>query len=537
MRKIYTILSCATLAAAATVPAAAELPNASFETWVDCIPWTSNDNTEPQDTTPESWCISNVIGINTLGATTVGGKVEAYNGLNGVKVYNNHNPMMPAQIVPGYVTLGTTWSTSNGMKVLFGDSSTNDGGTFGGIKCNSRPDGVAFSYIRGLGAEDNSQFATVVAYMWTGTFTQKDVPGNIYLSGNPATVDMVDRDRNILGMETALGGEVSKTEGAELIASVTRYIDQVNDEWAELIVPFEYVSDATPEKINIIFAANDYFSADNIEEGNSLSVANPRLVYFSQLSSIEVSGKAIENFESGIYTYYVETLPAVEDVKYEVLGQAAKAEIAEEDGKIIITVTNAEGVDADGESTHVYTITDAKGTPSGDAINYTGTLIVEMGGSDLTDGGIPATITITPNADGSCSFLLPNLTLGDLGTLGDIKLDRVTTETANGVSTYSADVKDFQLMDGMITADVKLNGTTTEDGKADMTINVMWNNMPIVCTFKGDKVAGIFGIEADDENAPIEMYNLNGVRVNGDNLPAGIYIRRQGKKVEKIMIR
>jgi hypothetical protein len=40
-----------------------------------------------------------------------------------------------------------------------------------------------------------------------------------------------------------------------------------------------------------------------------------------------------------------------------------------------------------------------------------------------------------------------------------------------------------------------------------------------------------------DENAPVEVYNLNGVRVNGDNLPAGLYIRRQGQSVSKVLVK
>lgn len=46
--------------------------------------------------------------------------------------------------------------------------------------------------------------------------------------------------------------------------------------------------------------------------------------------------------------------------------------------------------------------------------------------------------------------------------------------------------------------------------------------------------AGIAGIEAD-ENAPVEYYNLNGVRV--ENPSHGIYIVRQGSKVTKRAIR
>lgn len=43
--------------------------------------------------------------------------------------------------------------------------------------------------------------------------------------------------------------------------------------------------------------------------------------------------------------------------------------------------------------------------------------------------------------------------------------------------------------------------------------------------------------EIADENAPVEYYNIQGVRVNNDNLPAGLYIRRQGSKATKVMVR
>lgn len=42
------------------------------------------------------------------------------------------------------------------------------------------------------------------------------------------------------------------------------------------------------------------------------------------------------------------------------------------------------------------------------------------------------------------------------------------------------------------------------------------------------------GIEAD-ENAPVMFYNLQGVRVNGDE--PGIYVRRQGSKTSKVIVK
>ena len=48
---------------------------------------------------------------------------------------------------------------------------------------------------------------------------------------------------------------------------------------------------------------------------------------------------------------------------------------------------------------------------------------------------------------------------------------------------------------------------------------------------------GVCAISADDKNAPVEYFNLQGIRVNGENLTPGIYIRRQGKTAEKVVIR
>lgn len=47
---------------------------------------------------------------------------------------------------------------------------------------------------------------------------------------------------------------------------------------------------------------------------------------------------------------------------------------------------------------------------------------------------------------------------------------------------------------------------------------------------------GIEGVEADD-NAPVEYYNLNGVQVKADNMTPGVYVRRQGKNVAKVMVK
>lgn len=50
-----------------------------------------------------------------------------------------------------------------------------------------------------------------------------------------------------------------------------------------------------------------------------------------------------------------------------------------------------------------------------------------------------------------------------------------------------------------------------------------------------DVQSGISNAVAEDVNAPVEYFDLNGIRVNADNLNKGIYIKRQGNKVTKII--
>lgn len=450
MRKIYLTLGCS-LALLPAVAQDPQLPNSGFEEpFKDCIPWTSTDNTKATGTTPADWTISQVVGLSGLGATIVGEVAEGYESAQAVKVINSPNSIMSTQIVPGYVTLGTTWSTS-----VMG--SQNDGGTFGGFDFTGRPTEITFMYKRELGAEGNTQPATVVVYLWKGTYTQKDVPGEIGAFGAPKAVDMVNRDRNILDIETAKGGEVTKSEDAKLIGKAILKIEDVTSEWKKGKVKIEYLSDDTPEHINVIFAANDYFGdAAVIEAGNSLTIDNVYCVYGA----------------------------------------------AEPEGS-----------------------------------KYEGELNVEMNGGPITDKPVNTSVYISENANDTYTFLLPNLSLGDLGTLGDIKLEGVTRTTADGVDTYTGHNPALSLMDGEIVADVTINGTIDSKGAADFVIDVVWMDMPIKCTFKGQGAAAIEGIEIDSANAPVEFYNLNGVRVNDDSLAPGIYIRRQGNDVKKILVR
>ena len=268
-----------------------------FETdWVNCIPWDSNNNTTVVGKTPSGWCVSNV--YTTAAQFEMASRVDDKDSGYAVKLKNTS---FREQKVPAYMTLGTSWATAKGMS-----GSNPDGGSFGGKEFNKRPDAISFDYWRYIKRETKEN-ATIVAYLWKGTYTQKNVPGNTVISGDPTPYDMTDRDRNILGMPTDQGGDVTKApDDAECIATINYAItSSTNGEWETLTIPFEYKTSSTPEKINIIFAATDYFDRTKIVAENYLCIDNVKYVYYHSLSDIKLNGTTIDGFNENRTEYTV----------------------------------------------------------------------------------------------------------------------------------------------------------------------------------------------------------------------------------------
>lgn len=323
------------------------LENADFNNedfWVQSKPWDSangyfdwstlEDNDEywenskwemDEYTTPTAWCISHVMGINGLGATCVGEKTlmngDEDNPDYAVTLRNTPNPFMATQIVPGYMTLGTSWATAN----AFGDlDKTADGGAFGGIAFNGKPDAVKFSYMRTFGeANDENGYAastinaeepaTVVAYLWKGQYKQEKVPGNTAF-GSPATVTMYDRDRNILDLSTTTGGATTHSDDAACIAQVVKSISGETKEMTEMIVPLDYGkyagTDILPDSLNLVFSASDYFGKrSKVGAGNTLTIDNVELLYYHAIKDASYDGKPI--------VFSAENAATLSDVSYE----------------------------------------------------------------------------------------------------------------------------------------------------------------------------------------------------------------------------
>ena len=543
MKKLYSILFAA-MVASSGVASAQQLPNANFDgSWVDCVPWTSKSNTKTCGVQPDGWCISHVIGMNGTGKTAVGDKVTGgYDGsAYAVKLIHTANPFKKTEIVPGYMTLGTSWATSKGGAT---SAPTNkDGGVFGGLAFTYKPDAISFYYQRSHGTSNPEEPATVVVYSWKGTWSQAEVPGNNVLTGSAATITMVDRDKNILGMATDQGGEVTKTDDAELIATLNYSIQGDAAEWTRFEQPLEYKTSSTPEKINVIISAGDYFGGPSVVgEGNTLLVDNVSLVYYSRLSALSVNGVAVEGFASDVYNYTMAgtELPTEDQIAATVMGQSATKSIAidEEAATVTITVSNV-SADSDGQSSHSYVLQYEK-APAKEGVStvYPGFLNGAIIDPE-TNEEMPFAeneskqITITEYEDGTCDFLLPDLYLSLLDlNLGDILVEgAAVTKGADGVSTYAGFVDDMALLGGALLADVTLSGTISAEGVVDMLINVDWDGTPIVCTFTSNEVNGVESIVVSQ--GEVEYYNLQGVRVaNPEN---GVFIKVQGGKATKVV--
>lgn len=562
MKKIYSVMSTAALAALTTV-SAQQLPNNGFEeAWSTATPYTSASVPKGKQPitigeNPESWVISHVTGVTAsfiwgIGRKDLGSEVAGYNSASAVELKNAETGAMGAyHNVPGYLTTGTTWSTAVA-------TTKTDGGTFGSIPFSSRPDAMSVMYKRTHGTE-NQENATVVVYMWKGQKVQKDVPAAIIISGTPALIDMIDRDRCVLSvsLDGCQGGDVETSSDFELIAHTTYYIAGDQAEWKELEIPIDYLSNSTPTKFNVIFSANDYFTT-TVGLDNTLTVDDVKLLYYSRLASLKVNGADVAGFDPNVYEYDLTSIEMPADasvLEYAALGNSGSAKVTPtvdtENNQILLTVANAQGSDKDGKNEHVYTLKfkakePVRPTFPEDETIFEGTLVIEMFGGTINEGDLTNYYVHLKYNDATDSYdlSLPNFWL-DLGegpvALGDINIENVKcTNEANGDILYTGEKKGLVLAGGEIEADVTCNGTETPAGMLKMQIAVSWkmneeNEIPIDVTFNGVRIqTGVESVAAADADAPVEYFDLQGRKLI--NPTSGLVIRRQGTKVEKVIL-
>lgn len=320
--------------------------------------------------TPGAWCISHVMGMNGLGATVVGAPYltngDEDNPDYAVRLTNTPNPFMPTQVVPAYMTLGTSFASANAL-----DLTSADGGTFGGVAFTGKPDAIQFDYSRShtqagdtlYAAEviNSEEPATVVAYLWKGQYKQEAVPGETSL-GDPQTVTMYGRERNILDIKTTTGGAATKSDDAACIAKVVKSITgNVEGKLETMVVPLDYGkyagTDVQPDSLNIIFAASDYFGQrSKVGAGNALVVDNVKLLYYHAIKDASYNGQGFVFGDDNAADFSTEAyVPA--NLQFTKVGQGATVEQSYNDETGVLTITvKGQDVRFNPESVTVYTI-------------------------------------------------------------------------------------------------------------------------------------------------------------------------------------
>ena len=413
MKKTFVLFA---LAACAQAASAQQLANSTFDAnWVNCYPWEAGSYvSSARGTQPEGWCISNV---SQSALPIVGEEVTpGANGTGKAVKLNNVSASIGSNNAPGYITLGTAFATAETKMTSVRNA---DGGVFGGIDFTYHPDAVRLTYKHDVskGAEN----MTVIAYLWKGTWTQKDVPSNtavgVFSWGSATKVTMTDRIQNILGKETLTGGAVSKTDDAALIAKVEYYANSAVNSWTTQEFPLDYGSFAgqpvNVEKLNIVVASNGLFDdRSTIKSGNYVIVDDVELVYWHALSALSYQGATL-NFAENVTSYDLSSV-AYDETKlaYTVKGQAATATTSYDAATAVLTI-RVEGEDIASNPSSFTEYTVQFGEPGSQVVSsktYPEDLYLTVAG-ETTDKQV-AQVVVETLDNGNINFVLKNFVLG-----------------------------------------------------------------------------------------------------------------------------
>lgn len=474
---------------------AQQLPNVGFESWKTTCGTSRSISKDGKKVDvarpgvePSEWNGSNVNQMGQKKPDLVTKVVDNSNTVVQVKniyVGVNLGLIKIGSTAPGFINLGTPWVYAS---TTISDC---DGGVFGGISFDKKPDAIKGKYKR---TDSNSEDSHIIAYLWNGTYTSKI--GNV---AQTVTEEQNNVDRVVLGKATG-------SASGKLVASCDKaFSSTANKDWETIVVPLDYVANAgNPTMMNVIISAGDYWNRGNLKENTTLLVDDVDFVYYSTLTSLTVGGETIA-LQEGVYNYNLKTdMPSVskEDVVAVCKSQFANADVTIDNvnKQIKIVVTNQGGKDTDGATSHTYTLQYPVKT------TYHGYLNVKMGYGYLA-GNDAHDINITDYNDGTCDFVLPNLTV--LMPLGDIEIKNMNVTTdASGLKTYSGVENNKKLMGGDIIANVKVNGTIDAKGTVNMDVDVVWlygeNEIPIKVKFTSSELSetvdGYYFIVKEDKS-------------------------------------
>lgn len=520
MKKSFLLSGALLFSLSAFTANAQQIPvsNLDFTSWKGTCgtsTWTSTMNPKYGDFTrpgdePSEWNGSSVTSFNYPKKTISkdGTSVKIENAEINIPLAGVH------QVIPGYLTLGTPWVFVGGTGITNANSYApyGDGGSYGGLSFNYKPDAIKVKYKK-TNSEETSH---IIAYLWSGEFVSKvptsyDIKENKYTYGR----ELSNVDRVVLGRQTD-----NVTKKGTLIASVDYSIAAETTDWKDEVIELKYqdgVDKTTKvENVNIVFAASDYWTRANLKGKTSLTIDNTSFVYYSTLTSLKAGSKTIA-LKDGVYNYTVAgKMPTEKEVVATCKSQFADVAVAVDAAnyKVTVTVTNQGGKDVDGATQHVYTLQYTAPVVK----QYAGILNVEMVGEDVIANATQE-VTISYYNDNTCDFSLPNFMFAG-NNIGNIEIPNVkVSEDAAGTKTFTdGEVEAMKLADGGIVAHVVLNGgTITSAGVINMPITVGWmpgypedkEEMPINVLFSTDKKVEVteagyyYVVKGDDYQHPL----------------------------------
>lgn len=591
--------SLALLAVTAMYAQTYQLPNVGFENWEKAkgILWTEKNKNQGQPgEEPQSWHSSNI-----KFATGWAGSYQELvqkkqkksdNGKTYANVINKKSGQASSYIPTlGTLTIGNTWYANSGDGyAIGGHRAINDkfaqNGTYGGLSFVGRPDAIVGDF------QNYSSDSHVIAYLWKGSFSG-EVPatfddgatGIVIKKYNPTIkswlkLENLDRaiwsqiDPSIVTSETVQN--ITKSDDAAIIAYVDKAYTANSSDWTTDVINLNYLSDAAPEKTNVIIAAGYPWDSRKSVEEESINVDNVRYAYFSRLSDASIDGYAFD-FNPNTLDYVI-TVDDVENftlptgVNYSIMSNEALTADKEatvsninDNKQISIKVTNkqsianAEATDADGLREHTYNFYFREAPQQFEGFYFT-----NVNGTDIYSGET-TTLTLTQeNADyHTYTLAIADVKVAQAATraAGDavnVTVSGLTKTEKDGKVIYSGTDDNAKVGDEpkQVSAVATFDGDnyevkfsfTNEDGTVTNVVSTPEPTTSSVSEINGATaaVAATEGaILVSNYNGAAAVYTTDGrlaanAEVNGSasiNVAAGLYIVRTGNKATKVIVK
>lgn len=402
------------------------------------------------------------------------------------------------------------------------------------------------------------------------TGTQKDCTLYKLASSTPAEVEAFTTE------PTAVNDEISVVKGSEVTftAKNAAQIKYTIDEQPQETVDGEFVTLSFSEAAIVTLEAYD---TEGVKKQDAMYMIN--IVAAPECGEVVFNPADGSAVDSG--TNVIISCENAVKIVYQI-GEAEAVTVDGSEATVKVTeacTITAHGVNADGKESAVatasYTI---KERPAEGSVmfDFTSPDMLAAASKEVTPGN--GTSKTGPNSLIGVSFTVDGFTIAfDEGTTADggvptngprywektdvirhirIYTDNTITITApagsvinslsftqneDGTAWHEPTVAPAGTWDGKVwtrteaPANSMMRAQNDNGNTVVMTMTGQVNFATVEVKYAAEDTSGIESVTVEDSDAPVEYFNLQGVRV--DNPSAGLYIRRQGTSVSKVYIR